>query len=140
VTIRVCAFIISRMKYSRKEVGGIGEDVAARFLKGKGFNIVERNFRRPWGEINIIAEKEGLVRFVEVKTVSREMDPNISRETADPMPEELAHASKLDKVARTAQLYMESNRDNREFQLDVIAVYLNPVTMVAHCAFYEQVL
>jgi len=128
------------MKYSRKEVGGIGEDVAARFLKGKGFNIVERNFRRPWGEINIIAEKEGLVRFVEVKTVSREMDPNISRETADPMPEELAHASKLDKVARTAQLYMESNRDNREFQLDVIAVYLNPVTMVAHCAFYEQVL
>ena len=51
----------------RKEVGRIGEDVATRFLIGKGFKIIARNYRKPWGEIDIIARDEDVVVFVEVK-------------------------------------------------------------------------
>src|SRR6185295_14954701 len=91
---------------SRKEVGTIGESVAAEFLRRKGFAILEKNYRKPWGEIDIVAEKGDIVRFVEVKSVTRESSTNVSRESNDHRPEELVHAHKLQKVARTAEMYM----------------------------------
>ena len=54
---------------ARKAVGEIGEEIACQFLERKGFKILERNYRKPWGEIDIIAEKDGVIRFVEVKAV-----------------------------------------------------------------------
>ena len=117
----------------------MGEDMAAKFLTRKGFTILEKNFRRPWGEIDIIAERAGIVRFVEVKAVSREPLHDISREM-DYRPEEMVHRSKLVKVARTAALYMEQRKDNREFQIDVVGVILNLATKTAQCRLFEQAL
>jgi putative endonuclease len=128
------------MAVDRKEIGRLGESIAAQFLERKGFTILERNFLRPYGEIDIIAEKGGIVRFVEVKAVSRDTLENISRENIDYQPEELVHASKLEKVARTAELYMDNKKDNREFQIDVVAVFMNVRTRKAACRLYEQVL
>ena len=124
----------------RKRVGVLGEDVACQFLKGKGFKVLVRNYRKPWGEIDIIAEKGGIVRFVEVKTVSREKLPDISRENNDYRPEEQVSAFKLQKLTRTAELYMNAVGDSREFQIDVVGVYLNVETRQARCRLYEQVL
>lgn len=123
----------------RKEVGHIGEEVASKFLQNKGFVIIERNFRKPWGEIDIIAEKGGIVRFIEVKAVSRENTPDFSREM-DYRPEEMVTVSKLIKLARTANLYMEQKRDKREFQIDVVGVILNKANKTARCRFFEQAL
>ena len=72
----------------RKRVGMIGEEIAAKYLSRKGFKVIGRNYRKPWGEIDIIAEKEGIVRFVEVKAISREILPSFSQEL-DYRPEEL---------------------------------------------------
>jgi len=123
----------------RKEVGRIGEKVASKFLQNKGFVIIERNFRKPWGEIDIIAEKGGVVRFVEVKAVSRENTPDFSREM-DYRPEEMVTVSKLIKLARTANLYMEQKKDKREFQIDVVGVILNKANKTARCRLFEQAL
>ena len=103
----------------RKERGRIGEDVASQFLVRRGFKILERNYRKPWGEIDIIAEKSSVVRFVEVKTLAREYLPDISRENNNYRPEEQVHPKKLRKISRTAELYMDSKGDRREFQIDV---------------------
>ncbi len=124
----------------RKEVGRIGEDIAAQFLERKGFKVIARNYRKPWGEIDIIAEKAGTVRFVEVKAVSRESLPDVSREMANYRPEEQVHPSKLKKVCRTAELYMEHIDDDREFQIDVVGVFLDMKTRKARCRLFEQVL
>src|SRR3989344_5487622 len=123
----------------RKEVGRLGEDIAAQFLERKGFKVIARNYRKPWGEIDIIAEKGGVVRFVEVKAVSRESLPDGSREM-DYRPEELVDVRKLRKVARTAALYMESARDTREYQIDVVGVILDKATRTARCRLFEQAL
>jgi hypothetical protein len=54
----------------RKRVGLLGESIAATYLAGKGFSIVERNYRRPWGEIDIIAEKGGTNKDINVPLVA----------------------------------------------------------------------
>ena len=124
---------------ARKSVGRDGEDIACQFLMRNGYKILERNYRKKWGEIDIIAEKGGSVRFVEVKTVSREILPDGSREM-DYRPEELVHESKLRKVARTAALYMEEKGDGREYQVDVVGVIMNQATRTARCRLFEQAL
>ncbi|MEK7107399.1 MAG: YraN family protein [Patescibacteria group bacterium] len=124
---------------ARKQVGQTGEDIACQFLERKGFRIVDRNYRKPWGEIDIIAEKDGTVRFVEVKAVSRESLGDGSREM-DYRPEEMVTPEKLRKVARTAALYMENKKDKREYQVDVVGVIMDMATKKARCRLIEQAL
>jgi len=124
----------------RKEIGKLGESIAAQFLERKGFKILERNYRKPWGEIDIIAEKSGMVRFVEVKSVSCENLPDVTREMSSYRPEEQVHPFKLKKIARTAEIYMNNKQDEREFQIDVVGVFLNTRERMARCRLFEQVL
>ena len=117
----------------KQKTGAVGESIAERFLRSKGYKILAKNYRKPWGEIDIIAEKGNTIRFVEVKTVSGE-----SR--AVHRPEELVDRRKLSKVARTAALYMEMKRDSREFQLDVVGIILDKASKTAVCRLFEQAL
>jgi putative endonuclease len=124
----------------RKEVGRLGEQIATEFLESKGFAVIERNYRKPWGEIDIIAEKGKTVRFIEVKAVSRERLPDISDEKSQYRPEEQVHPAKLRKIARTAELYMNSKGDGRDFQIDVVGVFVDMKNRKARCRLFEQVL
>lgn len=123
----------------RRDTGKLGEKIASEFLVKRGYKIIERNYRRPWGEIDIIAEREGTVRFVEVKALSRETGAGISREMSH-QPEDMVDARKLRKVARTAALYMQSTKDEREYQIDVVAVILDRASRTARCRLVEQAL
>ena len=124
----------------RKEIGRLGESIAAQFLVKKGFTIIAKNYRKPWGEIDIIAEKGGVVRFVEVKSVSRENLPDVTREMSSYRPEEQIHPLKLRKIARTAEIYMNEKKDSREYQIDAVGVFLNTKERKARCRLFEQVL
>jgi len=128
-----------KAKTHNKETGGLGEEVACIYLERRGFTVVDRNYTKPWGEIDIVAEKDGIVHFIEVKAVSRGTFDDGSRES-DYRPEELATRAKLHKVSRTATLYMESKRDEREYQVDVIGVLLDQEKKVARCRFFDQAL
>lgn len=128
-------------KYSpSRRTGNVGESIACQYLEMHGFVILERNHLRPWGEIDIIAEKGSSIRFVEVKSVSRESSGEFSRENSTYRPEEQVHPAKLKKIARTAELYMNERGYDRDYQIDVVAVYMDPVRRVARCHLYEQVL
>ena len=54
--------------FTTKNIGDSGEEIAANYLIGKGYEIIERNFRTNVGEIDIIAAHDGFIVFVEVKT------------------------------------------------------------------------
>lgn len=128
------------MATSRKITGNLGESVAAEYLESRGFKILERNYRKPWGEIDIIALKNNVVRFIEVKSVTREIrNGSVTREM-DNRPEELIDARKLKKLARTASLYMETIKDTREYQIDAVGVILDKYKHIARCRLFEQVL
>lgn len=129
---------------AKRQLGNIGEDMACTFLERKGFQIVVRNYLKPWGEIDIIAVKDDTVRFVEVKTISRAtseyVGTGVTRENNDYRPEEQVHPAKLKKLSRTAEMYMNEQRDARDFQIDVVGVYLDVEQRIARCRLYEQVL
>lgn len=77
---------------------------------------MDRNWRRPWGELDIVAEQNGVVHFVEVKAAARRMagfDPFLR-----------ADGKKMHKVQRTAQTWLTAHHysPDTEWQMDIISV------------------
>lgn len=126
-------------KNATSRTGALGEDIACLFLRRKGFRIIARNYRKPWGEVDIIAEKDHIIRFVEVKAITVPSE-DISRESTKYLPEEQIHPQKLKKIVRTAELYMADREGDQEFQVDAIGVLMDPITRRARCRLFEQVL
>jgi putative endonuclease len=59
----------------QQEFGQYGEDLAARFCRQHHFKIIARNYKCRFGEIDIIAERDGVVHFIEVKNRSKDLIP-----------------------------------------------------------------
>ncbi len=116
-----------------QKTGEIGEDIACRYLKNKGFEIIERNYTKKWGEIDIVAIKSKKVHFVEVKSVSYETWlPTI-------MPEENMHGRKIKRFKRTIQTYLESRNVLYEFQADLLTVLFNQKDKTAKVELLENI-
>ena len=116
-----------------QKVGEIGENIAVKFLVKPGFSILDRNYTKKWGEIDIIAEKSNKLYFIEVKSVSRETlntfipkSYNDSDERYQHRPEDNMHPWKLKRLSRTIQTYLLSKNvlDEKEWQVDLLVVYL----------------
>lgn len=118
------------------EIGALGEDLAVQFLKKKGLNIVERNYWKPYGEIDIVARENGTIRFVEVKTVSYETDKGLSRETI--RPEENMHPHKIKRLSRVVQSYLFSH-ETGEWVFDLICVYVDQKTRSARVKWVKDI-
>jgi len=128
-------------KASHNEVGRIGEETACMFLMKRGFSIVEQNYWKKWGEIDIIAKNKGKLHFIEVKTVSRENVRDVSRETIDEYrPEENIHQKKLERLSRTIQTYLLEKDYEDEWQFDVVAVFLDIKNREAKCRYIEDII
>jgi putative endonuclease len=108
-----------REKKSKQQLARIGEEHAARFLSSRGYKIKDRNFRAAGGaEIDIVAEQEGVLAFVEVKARS-------STEFAQ--PRESVTPWKRRQIARAAAAYIASReRRERRTRFDVVEVLLTP--------------
>ncbi len=100
---------------ARRQLGASGERVAANWLEARGYRIVARNWRCPYGELDLIAEHEGELVFVEVKT---------RRGTTHGAPEEAITPTKRARLVAAAQTYLAeiAAADDRAFRIDVLAV------------------
>jgi len=123
------------MKSAKRTIGDIGEEVACFYLKKKGDTVVERNYWKPWGEIDIVTERQNKLVFVEVKSVSREsvrgdISPSAVAGGArhgTVRPEENMHAGKLRRLHRAIQTYLLDHKvaEDKEWQIDLACVYLD---------------
>ncbi|MBR3718891.1 MAG: YraN family protein [Firmicutes bacterium] len=82
----------------KKTRGRKGEDLACRYLKEQGYRILDRNVRYKMGELDIVAQIEDTICFVEVKARTR-VDYGMPRDAVD--------ARKQWKLIRCAQLYLK---------------------------------
>ncbi|MDR2789603.1 MAG: YraN family protein [Campylobacteraceae bacterium] len=87
------------------------EERAARFLEKASLKITARNYHSRFGEIDIIAEEENIVHFVEVKATEGNYDP-LERITS----------SKMAKITKTVEYYILKNGITKEYQIDAIVV------------------
>ena len=120
-------------KTEKRNIGDLGEGVACRYLEQKGFEIIERNYWRPWGELDIVALHEKL-HFIEVKTVTREPGQGSFR------PEENMHRNKILRLHRAIQTYVsQAKYSTLDWQLDLACVYLNLDTRRARIEIIETI-
>ena len=125
------------------ETGKIGEGVAAKFLEKKGFRVIERNYNRKWGELDIVAIKDNLVHFVEVKTVSRKSyGGHFEQEVNNYRPEDNMHPWKLQRLRRAIQTYLleKYRSSDPEWQFDLACVFLDHEKRVAKVKFIENLI
>ncbi len=110
----------------KRRIGDIGEQLVVKDLIERGFLILDRNYSRKWGELDIVAKKYEILHFVEVKTVSREISrENVNYETLDDYrPEDNMHPWKAKRLRRVIQTYLLDKGDEAEWQFDLVVVYL----------------
>lgn len=115
----------------KRRFGDLGESIACEFLRRKGFEVIERNYLRKWGEIDIIARKADVIRFIEVKTVTHA--------TSGYRPEDNMHPWKLKRLARTIQTYLLHKKLDCDWQLDLITVKMDMNTRQATVEMIENI-
>ncbi len=127
----------------KRKLGDLGENIACDYLERHGFEILDRNYLRKWGELDIVAEKKGIIHFIEVKSVSHVTLPkDVIHVTSDTYrPEENVHPWKLKRLSRAIQTYiLEKHLDDREFQLDIITVKIDQNSRKARVELIENVI
>ncbi len=98
-------------------IGKKGENLATDYLRNNGFKIKEKNYWTQWGEIDIIAEKNDTLYFIEVK----------SRQTLTfGMPYEAVNFYKIKALKRAVAYYIKlKNIKNKKFSLSIISIILS---------------
>ena len=128
----------------KNEVGIKGEDIACKFLMKQGYKVLHRNYLKKWGEIDIVAKKEGIIHFVEVKSVSCESFEKISRVTNAFRPEDNLHGWKLERLGRVIQSYLleqfGEGEDEPDWKFDVAIVYLDMKRKKGRVEFLEDII
>ena len=91
--------------------GNIAEEKGVKYLLQNGFRVVVRNFYSRFGEIDIIAIKDGVLHFIEVKS-ALDYEAAINNITK----------TKLSRIIKTTHIYMKKNSLDIDFSIDAIIV------------------
>jgi putative endonuclease len=114
----------------RKRVAESGEAAAGRFLEERGYTILAQNWRTPGGEIDLVAERGGVLVFVEVKARTSHRFGT---------PEEAITPAKRRTLIRTAQAFLRSRAsDDAQWRIDVVALDLDSDGKVVRLEHYED--
>ena len=99
--------------------GNIAEEKAVLYLQNRAYIILERNFYSRFGEIDIIASKDDVLHFIEVKSGE---DYELAIQNITP--------SKLSKFIRTVHVYMKKNSLDVDFMIDALVVTPDEIVLV----------
>ena len=110
------------MKNQNSTTGKLGEDIAVKYLENHNYKILGRNYRKPWGEIDIIAletiQKSQELVFIEVKTQNQKFEWR---------PEENITFHKKHQLSRIVTTYLKANKipEDQNWRIDVLAIKLD---------------
>lgn len=96
------------------QIGKLGEEEAVRYLLSRNFKILDRNFRYDAAEVDIIAKKDNLILFIEVKTRSSKAQGN---------PEDFLSIAQQKRIVKVANYYLDSVQEDCDIRFDIIAIH-----------------
>ncbi len=102
--------------FTPKQLGRQGEQLAKGYFQHRGYQIIGQNYRTRQGEIDLICQRQGIIRFVEVKTRSTK---------SYGWPEEAVNSAKLAKINLAAQAYLAEYHITQPWQIDVLSISIN---------------
>lgn len=118
------------MSRERRLLGQAGEALAADALRQRGYTILQRNFRTPCGEIDLVAQHDGAIVFIEVK---------MRRTALYGSPAEAVHGMKKRRIVQSAQYYLQQQGSPEvRVRFDVVAITMladNPEVEIFRDAF-----
>ena len=124
-----------------QQTGRFGEEIAVKYLKSKGYKILERNFQRKVSrflksEIDIVAQKNNTLCFVEVKAVKKGRFDSIERF----LPSDKVNFKKKRKLIKSAEYWLAKNKVplNSKWQIDVIAVVIDSGSKKAKISHFKN--
>lgn len=103
--------------YTTKQIGDAGEEYAVEYLKKRKHKVISRNYRRNFGEIDIISQKGEYIVFTEVKT---------RRTDTMSQPIEAVNRQKRQRIVKTAAAFLAENNLDSFCRFDICEVYINP--------------
>lgn len=122
------------MKQFNREVGKRGEEIAAKYLQEKGYKILERNYSTKFGEIDLIASKNNILSFVEVKLKQNEDFGT---------PEEMIGRGKLARVQHMAEFYLLENPNKAKtygiYSIDAVCIVSDGDGGIKRINLYENI-
>lgn len=108
-----------------RKLGDLGEKIAKDYLERKGYRILERNYVPKWlsfdkKEIDLVAEKENTISFIEVKTLQQTENKNFS-------PEQKVNFLKQKKIIKAAESYLLEKKisQDQKWQIDIITIKID---------------
>ena len=113
--------------HHNQKIGNLGQQIAVRFLNGKGFRIIDQNIYFRVGEIDILAEKDNILSFIEVKTRTN---------LKFGFPEEGVTDTKRKHLELAIDCYMAENNVNQECVLEIIAILLDLKNKKAYLKYF----
>ena len=120
------------MPSKRQSYGTWGERVAASYLSARGYSIIARNVRTPYGEIDLVVKTRQTLVFVEVKTRST---------NAFGLPEEAISTRKRKHILQSAEYYLQELDDYRgDWRVDVISIRGKPDQVNPEVVWFENAL
>ena len=107
---------MEKLRFSNKELGDWGEQIAVDYLISNNIKVIGQNIRTSYGEIDILGQKDGIIIFFEVKTRRTEEFGN---------PEDAVNYKKREHMRNSALDFMQSNPDlEMDWRIDVIAIFV----------------
>jgi len=120
------------MNTRQQQIGRLGENIAAQYLSEKGYTILARNFRTPYGEIDMICHREHLLIFIEVKA-------RTSRTFG--YPEDSINSSKQAHMRASAEYYIGEHPEcSNDCEFDVISVEITQNGKEQRIMHFENVI
>lgn len=122
-------------------IGQLGEEIAQKYLENRKFRFVERNFRKKWGELDIVMQKDGVLHFIEVKAGS--FHDSVPKEGQEAYrPEDHMHFYKKARMKRIIQSYLLEKKisPQQEWTIDLVVVHINTETKKARVHILENIL
>ncbi len=114
----------------RRETGMRGEELATDFLGKNGYDIIEKNFRCPGGDVDIVARQKDTLVFIEVRTKTSRVFGT---------PEESITPTKMERLRRVAAYYWQSHPNLPEnWRIDVVAIEMNGRGRVSRIELIEN--
>lgn len=117
----------------RTEFGYFAQDLANEWLQNRGYLVIDQNFRRPWGEIDIICQKDNVVVFIEVKANKKELSGF--------EPELRVSRDKIARIIRTARTYLAYKKfpEDQEWRIDVISITIVKEQGIAKIRHFKNI-